>query len=338
MSGVSPDAIALPLPWQNGQWQRLQRQRERDQLPHALLLAGPPSVGKRRFARALAKALLCHQPGADGLACGACRSCTLLAAGTHPDWAWVAPEEAGKAIKIDQVRAVVDSVAQTAQQGGRKLVVIEPAEALNRNAANALLKTLEEPSGSAVLLLVTDAPGRLLPTIRSRCQRLDFPLPPEAATRAWLEPLAVDAERLERALTESGHRPLFARALLDNDGINQRQELAQALVAVLEGRASAVALADQWQQQDWETLLEWLQGRVAQALRSALGGAAQPRDPLLDVLKSGSPQALFGVLDRIQSLLAQSRGGGNPNRQLALENLLFHLCERVRGKSAAGAW
>jgi len=332
------DISALPLPWQNGQWQLLQRQRERDQLPHALLLAGPPAVGKRRFARALAKALLCLQPGADGLACGACRACGLLAAGTHPDWEWLAPEEAGKAIKIDQVRAVVDSVAQTAQQGGRKLVVIEPAEALNRNAANALLKTLEEPSGSAVLLLITDAPGRLLPTIRSRCQRLDFPLPPEAATRAWLEPLAVEPERLERALAESGHRPLFARALLDDDGINQRQELAKALAAVLTGRAGALALAEQWQQRDWDMLLEWWQGRVAQALRIRLGGQAPADDALLAVLMQCQPQALFELLDRIQALLGQSRGGGNPNRQLALENLLLQACELVRGNTRPGAW
>lgn len=328
---AAADTPALPLPWQSGQWQLLQRQRERGQLPHALLLAGPPAVGKRRFARALANALLCQQPDRDGFACGTCRACVLQAAGTHPDWSWVAPEEVGKAIKIDQVRAVVDSVAQTAQQGGRKLVVIEPAEALNRNAANALLKTLEEPSGSAVLLLITDAPGRLLPTIRSRCQRLDFPLPPEAATRAWLEPLAVDPERLERALAESGQRPLFARALLDDDGIQQRRELAAALAAVLGGRASAVALAEQWQQQDWDALLEWLQGRVAQALRVRLAGAAPFADPLLEILAGGAPAALFELLDRVQALHGQTRAGGNPNRQLALENLLFHACELIHG-------
>ncbi len=322
--------LARPLPWQAGLWQRLARQREAGQLPHALLLAGPEGVGKRRFAQALGAALLCQSPR-EGMACGDCRACGLVRAGTHPDWFWLAPEERGKAIKIDQVRELVEAMAQTAQQGGRKLAVLAPAEAMNRNAANALLKTLEEPSGSAVLMLITDSPARLLPTIRSRCQRLEFPVPPLSDSTAWLEPLAGDAQRLALALSEAGQRPLLARQLLDGDGLEQRRALAGALVAVLSGRASPLALAEQWQQQDWETLLEWLQARLAQAIRTRTAG--EVADEMALALASVAPAMLFRFGDRLQALLRHSRAGGNPNRQLALETFLMDLCDAVNGKS-----
>lgn len=317
-------SLALPMPWQTSLWQRLQAQREADQLPHAMLLAGPAGVGKRRFAMALGAGLLCQSPK-DGVACGSCRACALLAAGTHPDWAWLAPEEKGKAIKIDSIRQQVETMAQTAQQGGRKLVVLEPAEAMNRNAANALLKTLEEPSGATVILLISDSPARLLPTIRSRCQRLDFPLPPVAATRAWLAPLAADPKRLEAALYESGQRPLLARQLLDADGLEKRQALAVALADVLEERISVVTAAERWQEWDFEDLLDWLQARLGAAARCQLAGD-EPVDSAGTALLRIAPPRLFTLRDRLRELQQHNRAGGNPNRQMALESFLIDLC------------
>lgn len=323
--------FAQPLPWQREQWQRIGDQHARGQLPHALLIAGPPAVGKRAFARALAQRLLCAAPDA-GVACGQCRSCGLLAAQSHPDLFRLAPEEAGKAIKIDQVRQVVAALTQTAQQGGLKIAVIEPAEAMNRNAANALLKTLEEPGGATLLMLVSDAPGRLLPTLRSRCHRLEFPVPPLAATRAWLALRSDDGARLDLALAEADGRPLLASELLDGEGIATRRELAQEFAAVLQSRASAIQLAERWQQRDWPELLSWLQGRLAQALRVRMGQAAHA-DAAVAELARARPPALFALVDNVNALLAQTQAGGNPNRQLALETLLFGACDAVNGKS-----
>ncbi|MET0379749.1 MAG: DNA polymerase III subunit delta', partial [Spongiibacteraceae bacterium] len=299
--------LALPLPWQAELWARLQRQREAGQLPHALLLAGPSGVGKRRFAAALSAALLCQSPE-RGIACGRCRTCGLMTAGTHPDWTWLTPEEKGKAIKIDWVRELVLSMAQTAQQGGLKLAVLEPAEAMNRNAANALLKTLEEPSGATVLMLISDSPARLLPTIRSRCQRLDFPVPPLAAARAWLAPIAGSAARLDAAMDEAGQRPLLARQLLEADGLERRQALAAALSALLAGETTPLALAERWQEADWDDLLDWLKARVGAALRCRSSNEAPVDAAVAQLARIESPR-LFAWFDRLQGVHQHSRAG-----------------------------
>ncbi|MDB6062122.1 MAG: polymerase subunit delta [Verrucomicrobiaceae bacterium] len=323
--------LAQPLPWQNEQWQRIFQQREAGQLAHALLLAGPPAVGKRIFARALGYALLCQSPS-HGFACGECKACALLSAQTHPDFLWLAPEESGKAVKIDQVRQLVETMAQTAQQGGIKVVVVEPAEAMNRNSANALLKTLEEPTGNALLMLVTDAPGRLLPTIRSRCQRLEFPVPPLDVTRSWLALRGVEAAKLESVLAEADGKPLLASEFLDGEGFAARQELSAEMAAVLSRQMSAVTLAERWQQRDWQDLLKWLHVRLAQALRNKLGKLTVA-DVAVTELARAEPVALFALMDIVNGLLNQTQNGGNPNRQLAIETFLFSACDAVSRKT-----
>ena len=325
------DFISQSLPWQQAQWQRVQQQLEAERLPHALLLAGPQAVGKRTFARALSARLLCTAPQ-YGVACGACKSCQLLMAQAHPDSYWLAPEEAGKAVKIDQVRDLVERMTQTAQQGGRKVAVIAPAEAMNRNAANALLKTLEEPAGSALLILISDAPGRLLPTIRSRCQRLDFPIPGRSEVQDWLQPQAASAEKLEQALGEAEGRPMQARDLLTGEDAVIRRELDDDLAAVLNRQLSVLAAADRWKQRDWTALLYWLESRFIRALRAQV--APQPNtSPAVTQLAGMSSVALFGLLDQLRTLLNQTLAGTNPNQQLALESFLFNTCDAFNKKT-----
>lgn len=321
------ELISQPLPWQRAQWQRIALQIESERLPHALLIAGPQSVGKRIFARALAALLLCRSPH-YGAACGSCKSCLLLTAQAHPDEHWLAPEEAGKAVKIDQVRDLVERMTQTAQQGGRKVAVIAPAEAMNRNAANALLKTLEEPAGSATLIMISDVPGRLLPTLRSRCQRLDFPIPAHTDVQAWLQPQAASTEKLEQALVEAEGRPMLARDLLAGNDAALRNELDEELAAVLERKLSVLAAAERWKQHDWTALLYWLESRLVRALRAQMG--AQPvLGPAVAQLTCISATALFALLDQLRGLLNQTLAGTNPNPQLALESLLFNVCDAI---------
>lgn len=314
----------FPLPWQLSTWESLSRRRAAGTLPHALLLAGPPGVGKQRFAQALSLALLCQQPDLSGIACGECRACHFAASGSHPDWRWLAPEDVGKAIKIDQIREAGEFVAQTAQLSGRQVVVLTPVESLNRFAANALLKTLEEPAGEAVLILITDAPGQLLPTLRSRCQRLDFPVPPVAQSLDWLQALAGDRQAAEELLHEADDRPVAARSLLEEGALTARQERSRLLAQLVNGELSALALAQRWKDDELAGLLGWLLARLMAAARVGLASSATD-DPAVRGLALMAPHDLFDVIEAVQVLLAQQRAGSNPNRQLALEALLLRM-------------
>lgn len=153
-------------------------------LPHALLLSGEAGLGKRLFARTLAKRLLCVGAAQGDYACNQCYSCRFFQAGTHPDFYELGledqNEQEAKFIKIDQIRELCQHLVLKSRNGGLKIAIINPAEQMNHNAANSLLKTLEEPSPDTLLILVSITPFKLLPTIRSRCQRVQFPLPSES--------------------------------------------------------------------------------------------------------------------------------------------------------------
>src|SRR3990167_8575661 len=157
-----------PYPWLTLAWNRLQQWRL--QLPHALLLVGAQGLGKLALAEAFALNLLCKQPTPDGQACQQCHSCHLVMSKNHPDLIAIASQK--EIIKIEPIRELVDALTQTPQQGGMRIIIINEAHKMNRAAANALLKTLEEPRPQTLLMLLTDQPALLLPTIRSRCQYL----------------------------------------------------------------------------------------------------------------------------------------------------------------------
>ncbi|MBL1278117.1 MAG: DNA polymerase III subunit delta', partial [Ectothiorhodospiraceae bacterium] len=219
--------MTLPLPWQQSQWNDLLERARSDSLPHALLFTAPAGFGKATFAKALIHSLLCSSPQDEGSACGSCSACKLLAAKTHPDLFWVEPEEPGKAIPVDRIRAVGNFFALKSHYGGRQIVFIDPAEAMNRFSANSLLKTLEEPTDGALLILLSSQPSLLLPTIRSRCQQVVFQRPDSAVSTAWLAPrlsrLGADVN-VEDLLTLCDGAPLRALAMCENDSLSLRQE------------------------------------------------------------------------------------------------------------------
>jgi DNA polymerase-3 subunit delta' len=248
------------LPWHEQLWRQLQQRLAADRLPHALLLTGPAGLGKGVFARRLARALLCETPAAGGDACGRCRGCRLFQAGSHPDFSSVRPAEDGKVIKIDQIRELRDFLSFTAQYGGYKLALLEPADRLNSNAANSLLKTLEEPPGSCLLLLVTAQPARLPATVRSRCQVIRFDPPPAANVIPWLAARISGGLEPTTLLDVAGGAPLAALAYAGGECWNRRRELVERYEQVLSGRLDPVRAAEYWLQGDLAGNLRWLIG------------------------------------------------------------------------------
>jgi len=262
-------------PWLGEPWQRFLAQARGERLPHALLLAGPSGTGKLELARDMASWLLCTQPG--DTACGACRSCRLLPGGAHPDLFTVLPEDERGLLPIDAIRELVASLTLTTTISQRKVALIAPAEGMNVNAANALLKCLEEPPGATVMLLVSHDPRRLPITIRSRCQLLPVPVPDRGAAIAWLtQTTGASQQHCELALLAASGSPLTAAQLLAEDSVDAfgelRGSLAELLGAPERAGACASALAD-W---DARRLWSWLSLNLADALRARL--ADEPAD------------------------------------------------------------
>jgi DNA polymerase-3 subunit delta' len=318
--------VAEAYPWQDQLWQQL---AGRAQHAHAYLLHGPIGIGKRALAERLMASLLCQR--LNGLqACGECKSCLLLTAGSHPDNYVLEPEEADKAIKVDQVRDLVSFVVQTAQMGGRKVVLIEPVEAMNINAANALLKSLEEPSGNTVLLLVSHQPSRLLPTVKSRCVQQACPLPSEQASLAWLTtalPDSSEAERIELLSLAAGS-PLAAVSLHAQGVREQRAQVVDGVKKLLKQQQSPTQLAEGWKDIPLLLLFDWFCDWSHLILRYQLTedeqalGLEDMRKVLQYMAQKSAQSRVLAIQDWILAQRQKIMSKANLNRVLLLEALL----------------
>ena len=243
------------FPWQNGTWSRIEAMLETGRPPpHALLLHGPGGIGKRGLAVRLAGAILCTDPRPGP--CGACRSCHLFDAGSHPDFLRVEPAEGESVIPVASVRALIDRFTLATERA--RVAVIAPAEAMSQAAANAFLKTLEEPAGRATFVLASNAPGRLPATIRSRCRKTAVPAPPRAEALAWLE-AKTDPTFARHVLELSGGAPLAGLEFGRRHGGEALASLHTETVALLGGVADPIEVAGGWRKMgDWGLVLSAL--------------------------------------------------------------------------------
>ncbi|MBS0193096.1 MAG: DNA polymerase III subunit delta' [Proteobacteria bacterium] len=220
-------------------------------LGHALLVCGPDRIGKRAFADALVRALLCRER-VEGMACGRCRDCLLLAAGTHADLRVIGLIENDKTgamrreIVVEQIRELGAWFALTAQRGGAQVAMIDPASAMNANAANALLKTLEEPLPGRHLLLLSAAPMRLPATIRSRCQRIALQPPSRNIALDWLRGRGHDEALAHTALLAANGHPGLSAHWIESGLLDLREAVRRDLDAVAAGRAQPLDVARAW--------------------------------------------------------------------------------------------
>lgn len=319
-------------PWNENIWTRLQQQGER--MPHALLFAGAAGLGKRALAQSFIGARLCGQPTAAGFACGACQGCRLYTAGTHPDIFIATPAEDGKAILIDQVRDLIEFLNLKPHSAAAKFALVYPAEAMNKNAANALLKALEEPPASGYLVLVSAQPQALLPTVRSRCQRMEFRTPATATALAWLTEAGGPRPDWPLLLKAAAGAPVTARAMAEGDALALRQAWSQGLLALEAGELDPLALASSLKKSGAAAALAWLQTWVVDLVRVRLGvglaGLSNPdRHSELQLrAKRLHLKQLFQLFDFVSQ---QRRFAGDVlDEQLVLEETLVHWTRTIR--------
>jgi DNA polymerase-3 subunit delta' len=258
-------------PWQKNDWARLQELRRRP--AHGLLFKGSKGIGKLDLALNFAQSLLCQHPDESEFACGKCPSCHWFGQNSHPDFRLLQPEalsldgeetddlksvsgkKPSKQISVDQVRGLADFIGMSAHQGGRRVVVIYPAEAMNANAANALLKNLEEPPQGLLFILVAHKPQQLLPTILSRCLSFALPAPEVASASCWLAEQGV--KNPAEALAASGFAPLQAIQQDQQLGSEERDKLLRAVRQPTE--LDVFALAEALQKTEQVLVVQWLQ-------------------------------------------------------------------------------
>jgi len=307
-----------------------------DRVGHAYLFAGPEGVGKATTALAFAGALLCE--GADrGDACGRCRACRQFEHANHPDFHWVRP--AGSSIKIEQIRGIQRKVMFRSYQGGRKVIIIEQAEAMTAEAANCLLKTLEEPPDETVFVLLTALPQALPATVLSRCQQYIFKLIPFHELASLLNKqhgLAREEARLLAAL--SGGSPGKALAYVSG-AFQKRRDAAVRLTVLLQeaGALEALAEAERMSKNRDEALglLEmlacWYRDLLIWQETGEAGLLFNPDQ--INALKKGAGYFETGRLVGIIEIIAKAKNKilANANMRLVLEALFLRLAGGMSG-------
>ena len=332
MTETNQRAVPQLLPWHEDAAAQLRKAWAANRLSHALLLQGAEGVGKQAFAAWLACAVLCDKSAGSTLrCCGECASCALFAAGSHPDLILVIPEEDKQQISIDQVRAATERLTKTSYRQGYKVAIVDPAHLMTPSAANSVLKTLEEPSARSLLLLITSQPSMLLPTVRSRCQKVTIARPSRDEAIAWLREKSGRA--IEAALLDfAGGAPLRALAYADGrfDALNEHMQ--KSLGALLTGQADVTQVAAEWEKDALSERLTWLDLWLSSLARAALAGTADlvtfpgrsthlpsPSRPL-------NISGVYSMVDRARALKSQLARTAL-QRELAVESWLIALMD-----------
>lgn len=317
-------------PWLAAPLAELEAARASERLGHAWLITGPAGVGKLNLALAFATRLLAGclgerpPPAIEPEAVVAAMRERHRPADHHPDLHWIYPPEDKRAIGIEQIRSVSDVLHLTSQSRAAKLVIIEPAESMTTPAANALLKTLEEPTPETYLMLVSHQPGTLPGTIRSRCQTLSINAPARAAVAAWLASIG-DVDELPDPVARLG--PIRCAQHMIEGNISLFNKIDEKLTLIHGKQLDPQALADEWMKQDLDLHLEWLIGRLQSGIRARFSPAEAHRGPNPGNRSLQNPWTRMTLRTMFEQLAAaeklRDRAGGGIDEKLALRVLLL---------------
>lgn len=315
-------------PWLRPDFEMLVASYQAGRGHHALLIQALPGMGDDALIYALSRYLLCQQP--DGhKSCGHCRGCQLMQAGTHPDYYSLLPEKGKSALGIDAVREVSEKLYERARLGGAKVVWIPDAALLTEAAANALLKTLEEPPAQTWFFLASQEPARLLATLRSRCRLHHLAPPAESYAISWLaREVTTSQKALLTALRLSAGSPGAALALLASESWQQRDALCQALAASIP-HTDWYSLLTVLNHEQAPVRLHWLATLLMDALKRQHGASTLTNAdavPLITTLAGALSQpgiqAIFTAVCHCREQLLTVAG---LNRELVLTDLLLQI-------------
>ncbi len=311
------------LPWHRPHWTLLESALQRNQLHHALLIHGMRGLGKQLFVQRLVAMLLCDAAGPVlQRPCCVCRGCRLLTAGSHPDSLILAPEEGKTLISVDQVRGLISENILTSHYNNYRVTLLSPAHTLSISAANALLKSLEEPPDRHLFVLVTDHPTGLPVTLRSRCLSLLFSPPGAKEASDWLvneSSLKADWPFL---LDWTGGAPLAALEAATRGDFSAIESSLKTIADLLHGRIEPVTVADHWRKSGLNDNLIWQLRLLAHLMRNTTTGPSSASLPVIQEIagKLNLP-AMNRVYDEVMELRDAVMRNLNPNERLTLEGL-----------------
>ncbi len=328
-------------PWQTSQWQRLKKAQANNRLPHALILYGAKGLGKHHFAQGFVQSLYCQELNDAGLPCGHCQACHQYSIGTLPDVLQIMPEEKGKQIPIDTIRKMSGYLALSSVENQHRCVIIHDAENMNTASMNAVLKTLEEPPGNALIILVTAELHRLTMTIKSRCQKISFNPPDNDTARQWLmtQEGITQKSPLIAALSMAQNAPLKALEIIENKQLENHAEFLKNMLLMLKGELLSIELSGQYEKQNMDVplyffLLDLLKYKAGV---SGSNGRSEEGDILgtiesIEALQPGIKKIpLSCLLNCMNKILAYRRDSATValNYRLFLEDVFIELTKKI---------
>jgi DNA polymerase III subunit delta' len=302
-------------PWQTTQWQLFSQQQQR--LPHAIVMTGVDGLGKRALADQMVATLLCENDDASE-PCGQCHSCQLFMAGSHPDHTVIEPEEPGKQIKIEQIRRLKDKQQLTPTVAKWKTVIVYPADKMNINSNNSLLKLLEEPQANTLIILITAKPEYLPITILSRCQKVALSVPNPDETVNWVQQQgSFDSAIIEQLLPLAKGAPLAVIEMLQADILQQIQQIEADFKSLLHGQVNPVIMAKDWQQYDLNMVFNHLQNLV--------------KKNIIILQKQANTQGTkrsWHIYDCIIAVIKLISSSNNINKTLLIEQFMVSIMDK----------